>query len=185
MTWRNDMEILIFLGSGIIIVVAIFKLKGYLVSILGIILVYFIIFEPKTIEFINIDKGFVFISAIMLIVGGFIIASIDSVQKKIKTLNLKQNIEHQNTDKKSMPMGSVVKIIALIISIFIILPFFLIGNTFYSSSPLFGSIFLIVLVIIVVLLILIIKRIKNDNQKNVFQFIIEEIKKMLKNKNET
>jgi hypothetical protein len=181
------MEIIIILGIGLFLVAIIFKLKGYFIFLFGMLLAYFTVFEPEEIKFMDIDKGFLLISASMLIIGGFIIATLDGIQKKLKNETVEYNPIKQNTEKAPVSINNIVKIIGVIVAVFFILPLILnlFGSMFYYSSPVVILICIIVLVIVIVLLLLIIKRLKNNEQKNVFRFIIEEIKKMVKNKKET
>jgi undecaprenyl pyrophosphate phosphatase UppP len=90
-----------------------------------------------------------------------------------------------NTDNRLPPpkhIGTGWKIIITGIVGYFVLCQIINPYMFYSLLSLMIFIVCIFAVIISALLVLIIKRLKHDNEKNTFQTIIDELKKMVKNK---
>jgi hypothetical protein len=154
---------------------------GYLISITGITLPFLILYSDEIgIPIAENNKGSLYISASILIVGGFVIVTLS----KLKNGNVRNYLENQNTDKYPMKINNFGKVIGIVIAGFFLLSLLvrLFMYSYYIPSFFVAIVCIIVLIIIVILLLLIIKRLKNNGNKNVIQFIIDEIKNMAKNK---
>jgi len=109
---------------------------------------------------------------------------ISSIGKMKRDLNFLKTNMYLHPGNNTANIVSTLKYTGWKIIIAIIVGYFVLHsiNEIIYFYPTMFFIGIIVLVIIVILLLLVIKRLKNNENKNTFQFIIEEIKAMIKSK---